>query len=185
MLFLLSLSNSYVFDFQPKVSDEYATLLRPHSGRISIFNHKRDNLEKDYSTTDLNSIVDQISNDFHLENERVAFYFGRTKHAKLSKQVFYRIDFNQRDRMARSVYLAGTVFKVTKENGVYNIKCRQARITGSLQAIFSARKGDLIPNDEPRWVISAYQQLTGEQITQVYNLMYKQIEGQLNAYKSI
>ena len=39
---------------------------------VSIFNVKRGKLERDYSTNDLNSSVDQIAYDFDLKRDRVA-----------------------------------------------------------------------------------------------------------------
>ncbi|EAX95756.1 hypothetical protein TVAG_105150 [Trichomonas vaginalis G3] len=87
--------------------------------------------------------------------------------------------------VARHVALSATVFKVTKVNGIYTINCRFVGADGLLQPAKFARPGDLVPNTDARIIIPDYHPLTGEQITQVYNMLYKHIEGRLNAYKAI
>ncbi|EAX82781.1 hypothetical protein TVAG_253390 [Trichomonas vaginalis G3] len=151
---------------------------------VSVFNVDTGTLEKDYTTTDLYSIVDQISLDFNIEKDRIVNYFSRTKYASLSKQVFYRIDFGLQ-QIARGVGLSATVMKVVKANGIYTVNCRYVGVEGLLQPAKFARPGDLVPNTDARIIVPDYQPLTSEQIIQVYNMLYKKIEDQFNAYKAI
>lgn len=58
---------------------------RVWEGRIGFLYDKIDNIEQDYSTTDLLSLVDQISNDFHLERDRVEAYLRRSRYASFVK----------------------------------------------------------------------------------------------------
>ena len=53
--------------------------------RVTYLDEKIDNIERDYSTTDLLSLVDQISNDFHLERDRVEAYLRRSRYASFVK----------------------------------------------------------------------------------------------------
>ena len=163
------------------------------SGRQALTVEKmtRANLERDYSTTNLESIAWQVANDFHLEQPNVVNYFQRSKWAQLAKNLFFRVDFNQVDGHEKAVYLGGTVIKITKSNGVYTVNCRQATVRGTVRyAVYIPRRSFNAPFGEKavpniRRTVTPSYLLSGEEITQIYNTLYSQIEGQLNAYKAI
>ncbi|EAX91548.1 hypothetical protein TVAG_422430 [Trichomonas vaginalis G3] len=156
-------------------------------GPVTVDEMRTANSERDYSTTDLQSIANQIANDFHLEPNNVINYFARSKWASLSKNLFFRVDFNQVEKYQRAVYLGGTVVKITKSNGVYTVNCRQANVRGIAQPdfyrSFGMRRNSAVPNI--RIAVRPTDRISGEDITRIYNTLYSKIEGQLNAYKAI
>ena len=101
--------------------------------KVALININHGILERDYGTSDLNSLIDQICNEFHLEWNYVSNYFGRTKFASLSKTNLFRIDMNQAEGPNKAAYLAGTVFKITKANGWYTVNVRQASVKGTIR----------------------------------------------------
>lgn len=53
------------------------------------------NLERDDTTTDLNSLAWQVANDFHLEISNVTNHFRLAKYSRIPcKGLLFRIDFN-------------------------------------------------------------------------------------------
>ncbi|EAX98960.1 hypothetical protein TVAG_321200 [Trichomonas vaginalis G3] len=151
-----------------------------------IFWHKDTRkIERDYSTTDLNSIVDQISNEFELERDRVQNNFSRSKWASYSKQLFNRINFDLDNDGFRVVSLGGTVMKITKNNGVYNVNCRKASIyTMLLQKKYRIRM--FIEHSTPEdYIIKTFQPIPGQLISDIYNKLNSEIEVAINTYKSI
>ncbi|EAY10292.1 hypothetical protein TVAG_491490 [Trichomonas vaginalis G3] len=101
--------------------------------KVALININHGILERDYGTSDLNSLIDQICNEFHLEWSLVSNYFSRVKYASLSKTIMFRLDMDQADGDNRAGYLAGTVFKVTKMNGWYTVNVRQASVKGTIR----------------------------------------------------
>ncbi|EAY16441.1 hypothetical protein TVAG_004720 [Trichomonas vaginalis G3] len=163
---------------------------RVWEGRIGFLYDKIDNIERDYSTTDLLSLVDQISNDFHLERDRVEAYLGRSRHASYAKQLFNRIDFNLRSNYRRAVYLGGTVIKITKTNGVYTVICRQVSINailcpGNWLNSFNINSEYEVSVPNIFLGIAWNDPLSAAQITQIYYDLNRKIEAKLNAYKAI
>lgn len=120
--------------------------------------------KKDYDVTDLSSLVDTVANEFHLERDRVEFFFGRCKWASSSKQLFSRMDMTQTDINTKFTYLGGTVIRVIKVGSIYVVRVRQITATTKY---FSRL-----------WV-----HLTGTQITNIFNWMYSSISNVIDYYK--
>lgn len=49
-------------------------------------------IQLDYKTTDLLSLVDQIADKYHLERDRVELFFRLCKHSSSSMQLFHRFE---------------------------------------------------------------------------------------------
>lgn len=151
-------------------------------GPIDVVGAKTSNLERDYSTQNLESIVDQIANEFDIERDRVQNYFQRSKWASLSKQLFNKIDFNLATLNKRRVALSGTVIKITKANGIFSVNCRKAKVESHLLVKYRYVEK---PYDSRYYLVNAGEPFSGEIIQNIYNDLNSRIEGQLNAYKAI
>ncbi|EAX98958.1 hypothetical protein TVAG_321180 [Trichomonas vaginalis G3] len=186
-LCLLSQAKSYDENHHAKKVGKYLYPIASTNDDFPFILLKKDiqKLERDYSTTDLNSIVDQISNEFELERDRVQNHFTRSKWASYSKQLFSRINFDLNNNGFRVVSLGGTVMKITKNNGVYNVNCRKASIsTMLLHKAFRMRMiaDGKTPED---YIVKTFQALPGQLISDIYNKLNSEIEVAINTYKSI
>ncbi|EAY06453.1 hypothetical protein TVAG_149390 [Trichomonas vaginalis G3] len=149
----------------------------------SVYDANVNKLERDYSTSDLNSLVDQIANEFNLERNRVQDYFNRAKWSSLSKQLFNRIDMNQPINGYRAASLGGTIIKITKVNGVYYINCRKAFVSAKLQhSYWQVYLGQMQFIQAP---IETWQALPPCALNYIYYELNSKIEGFLNVYKNI
>ncbi|EAY04643.1 hypothetical protein TVAG_227600 [Trichomonas vaginalis G3] len=170
-----------------EVSNNISPYMGLTAGRmpVTFFRKNIANLERDYSTTDLNSIVDQISNEFDLERDRLQNYFSRSKWASFSKQLFNKIDFNLNQNGFKVISLGGTVMKITKSNGLYTVNCRKVGVTTMLIRADFQRVMQLNYVPIEFCCAGANLVLSGQEITQIYNKLNDDIQGTLNAYKSI
>lgn len=152
------------------------------------------NLERDYTTSNLESIVDQVVNDFNLERDKVSNYFRCSKYASLAKQLFNRIDFDLQSNGNKLVSLSGTVMKIIKNGNEYRVVCRKAGISAQVERIAYKlspktqqwERYDVLPFFKYiHFMIKSWEPLTGDQITSIYNQLNSMIAGTLNAYKAI
>ncbi|EAY19984.1 hypothetical protein TVAG_402390 [Trichomonas vaginalis G3] len=139
-------------------------------------NVKKVNNEKDYSTNNLESIADEVASTFQIDADKVRLFFRLNKWSKSSKQLFNVIQFD-RLNMARTVSYAGTVVKITKDFDGFHVQCRRVGISAILAPVVPAL---IRPHPEMEAFL-----LNSDQVTNIYNNLVSQIQGDLNAYKNI
>lgn len=142
-------------------------------------------LEKDYSTNDINSIVDQIANEFEIERNKLQNFFNLCKWSSTSKQLFNKIDFNQIFDRYRAAKLSGTVIKVTNNHGSYIVNCRQARAQSILMHKPTATPYSFGGMGPEPFFITKWRLITTRSITFIYNELNSKIEPFINIYKHI
>ncbi|EAX86707.1 hypothetical protein TVAG_524400 [Trichomonas vaginalis G3] len=153
---------------------------------VRVIRFNPTNLERDYKTRNLESLIQQIANEFHLDVQKVAMFFRLNKWSLYSKKLFNRIDFGQvQDKDQRSAYLGGTIIKITKSNGEYTVNCRQAAVSALIQATRTQHRYRRLLGHSRRHHDVEWRALTASEIQQVYNECNNQIVGRLNAYKNI
>ncbi|EAY22407.1 hypothetical protein TVAG_378860 [Trichomonas vaginalis G3] len=153
--------------------------------QYQFYDLKMQKTERDYSTTDLNSLVDQIANEFNLDRNRVQDYFNRCRWSSLAKQLFNKIDFDQEAVGKRVVCLGGTVIKITKADGVFYVNCRKAYVSSKLIHIAYMAWSNKLGLPLSYFVAEASRPLSASTITEIYNALSLKIEGDLNVYKNI
>ncbi|EAX98957.1 hypothetical protein TVAG_321190 [Trichomonas vaginalis G3] len=183
---LLTQAKQYGIIHHPKqASNQHPYLVTGGNTPFILHDRRVGNLERDYSTTDLNSIVDQVSNEFGLERDRVQNYFSRSKWASYAKQLFNRLDFSFDTNGYKVITLGGTVIKITKSNGVYNVNCRKADVTSKLLRADCQLRMQHLDWRFEYCLARVNVPLNGQEIAQVYEKLNHEIEGTLNAYKNI
>ncbi|EAY22952.1 hypothetical protein TVAG_076990 [Trichomonas vaginalis G3] len=113
-------------------------------------------------------------------------FFKLSKWSKSAKQLFNRNDFGKvQNKDQRSVYLGGTVIKITKSNGQYTVNCRQAAVRALVQATRTRHKYRTNWGRTHKTHIQKWRALTAGEIQKIYKECNKQIAGRIKAYKRI
>lgn len=88
----------------------------------------------DWSTSDLNSLVYEISTKFSIDPSSLSNYFKTARFANRARRAFTTFGFEGKDYADRITSLRITILKVTKSNGIYSITGRQASILARAKA---------------------------------------------------
>lgn len=78
-------------------------------------------MERDYTTTDLQSIVDDVANQFHIERDRIDSFFRSCKYHSSVMQIFHRFDMKVNNDNIRTLYYGATVMKIRKFGNTYRV----------------------------------------------------------------
>ncbi|EAY21238.1 hypothetical protein TVAG_166130 [Trichomonas vaginalis G3] len=142
----------------------------------------------DYNTADLGSLIDTISNEFHIDRDRLDMFFRRVKFAQSAKQLFNKIDYGRNNQRAilfmrgsRSTDLYGAVIKVVKTGNTYQVNVREALTSACVYAM--TRITERHHHNKKQSLKSRL--LKGWEVQEVYNKLNAQIAGYLNEYKNI
>lgn len=84
----------------------------------------------DWTTNDLNSIVNEVSSKFSIDASSLANYFKVVRYSNNAKRAFSTFGFVTNSLAYRDTFLSTTIIKVSRNNGVFTVNGRQASTKG-------------------------------------------------------
>lgn len=98
-------------------------------------------ITNDYVADDINEVLNSVIPDFSMNLEDIKDFFARAKYSKQSDKLFNRIDFDKlNDTEHRSAKLSKTIIKISKVNGNFAVKVRQASTIAAIHASTQQKK---------------------------------------------
>lgn len=138
----------------------------------------------DWTTNDLNSLVNEVSTKFSIDPSSVSKFFNTARFANQARRAFTTYGFEGGDYHDRNTMLRTTILKVSKNNGIYSVTGRQACALALAKIIPRSTMGQYCQDI----FISASQYrvpFTGIAIQMYYNKLESLIDDQIKSFMQI
>lgn len=143
---------------------------------------------KQYSTTNLDTLVNQIASEFKIDAAKLRNFFHRARFTRTTKSLFNILNFDKLGTVKDRVASLGTcVVKVTKDGNTYNVDVREAVSQATIYA------NNAMKTVRKRWgglsrsshTSRSWRPLTANEITQIFNEVNNNIRNEVNQNKKI
>ena len=153
---------------------------------IKITSIQKFSESKDYSTTDLSSLINTIISDFSIDRNKLTNFFNKAKFTNQAKTLINMVDFNAKsDKRYRLGNLGVAGLKVTKSGSSYTVNVKKASANSEIWANTVKKSTKKIVGISSSSKSASWRPLTASELTQVFQTLQSSISSEIATIKKI